>query len=235
MCIYHLQFLLVNFTIGWIPPHKYIDSDSVTVYTRTMPEQSDHMSIEELAEQVDISVRTVRYYITEGLLPGPEGRGKGAIYGEEHLLKLRLIRLLSQKHMPLAEMYHLLNRLALTEIRSMLAEEQRARELEQESQPLPPEEYIANLLRNAQAGRQDTLPEGSHTRRRLAEAPAAPEYSSSGKSGHTFPAQTGEIWRRWELAPGIELFINADAEERHHTLIERLFKIAGIPFQRFHK
>jgi DNA-binding transcriptional MerR regulator len=202
-----------------------------------MPEHTHHMTIEELAEQVDIPIRTIRYYITEGLLPGPEGRGKGAIYREEHLLKLRLIRLLSQQHMPLAEMYHLLNRLALAEIRTMLAEEeQRTRELEGASQPLSSQEYIASLLRNAQAVRQGTLPEQpSYAKKRVAEAPPTHGYSSSEKSEHASQTQTGEIWRRWELAPGIELFVNADVEERHRTLIERLFKIAGIPFQRFQK
>ena len=53
------------------------------------------MGIEELADLVGVPVRTVRYYIAEGLLPGPGTRGKGTVYGEEHLLRLRLIRLLA--------------------------------------------------------------------------------------------------------------------------------------------
>ena len=49
------------------------------------------LSIDELARSSELPVRTIRYYVAEGLLPGPGGRGKAATYGEDHLLRLRLI------------------------------------------------------------------------------------------------------------------------------------------------
>jgi DNA-binding transcriptional MerR regulator len=200
----------------------------------------EQLTIEELAEQVDVPVRTIRYYIAEGLLPGPEGRGKATTYGEEHLLRLRLIRLLSNQRMPLAEMYHLLNQLPLTEIRTLLAEEeQRTRELEHASQQPPPQEYIATLLRNAQAVRQ-VSPQAPATQQ--APAPAQPTAPSSTGKVHepprayeTSPIPVGEAWKRWELVPGVELHVKDGAEEQHRSLIERILKIAGVPFQRFRK
>src|SRR5690242_10862011 len=73
--------------------HKYnIDSDSVTVYNGIMLENEQTYTIEELAEQVGTPVRTIRFYIAEGLLSGPGTRGKAASYSGEHLLRLRLIR-----------------------------------------------------------------------------------------------------------------------------------------------
>lgn len=39
-----------------------------------------------------VSERTVRYYVEEGLLPSPRGRGRGAHFDDEHLVRLRLIR-----------------------------------------------------------------------------------------------------------------------------------------------
>src|SRR5947209_13631128 len=138
-----------------------------------MQEDTSHLTIEELAERVDIPVRTVRYYIAEGLLPGPEGRGKATTYGDEHLHRLRLIRLLSSQHRPLAEIHQLLNRLSLAEVRTLLAEEeQRARELEPGGQPTPPQEYIAILLKNAQASRLATSPVPA-----VRSAPAVPQVS----------------------------------------------------------
>src|SRR5258708_8765284 len=112
-----------------------IDSDSVSVYNKSMQESEPRFSIEELAELVGLSVRTIRYYIAEGLLPGPGSRGKAAAYSEEHLLKLRFIRRLSEQHMPLAEMQLFLTRLSLDEIRALLEEEeQRSQALKESAQ-----------------------------------------------------------------------------------------------------
>jgi DNA-binding transcriptional MerR regulator len=227
-------------------PSSTIDSNSVTVYNKNMQEHKSHLTIEELAEQVDIPVRTIRYYIAEGLLPGPEGRGKATTYGDEQLQRLRLIRLLSHQRMPLAEMYHLLNRLALTEVYTLLAEEnERTKELEKTSQPPAPQEYIATLLKNAQAVRQvsSQAPPAS----RPAPAPAPPSVQPGApvlaRKVHEAPKMygdgertpTGESWQRWELAPGVELHIKEGVEEQHRSLIERICKVAGMPFQREHK
>ena len=68
-----------------------------------MGEEERGWTVEELADLVGVPVRTIRYYITEGLLPGPGTRGKGTVYTEEHLLRLRLIRLLADQRVPLAQ------------------------------------------------------------------------------------------------------------------------------------
>ena len=60
-------------------------------------------SLSELAALAGATRRTVRYYISQGLLPAPEGTGRGARYGDEHLARLRLIRKLQARHLPLAE------------------------------------------------------------------------------------------------------------------------------------
>src|SRR5436853_4256848 len=88
------------------------------------------MSIEDLAARAGVRVRTVRFYIAEGLLPGPGARGRAAAYGEEHLLRLRLIRRLAERHVPLAEMRARFAHLPLEDVRALLAEEgRRAEEL----------------------------------------------------------------------------------------------------------
>ena len=45
-----------------------------------------------LAALCGVSERTVRYYVEEGLLPPPRGRGRGAHFEDDHLVRLRLIR-----------------------------------------------------------------------------------------------------------------------------------------------
>lgn len=213
-----------------------IDSTTDAVYNGDMQEDTLHLTIEELAEKVDTPVRTVRYYITEGLLPGPAGRGKATTYSEEHLQRLRLIRLLANQHRPLVEIHQLLNHLSLAEIRVLLAdEEQRAKELEAADQPPPPREYIANLLKSAQINRQRTSQAPSVPPAPQPASPAAHRvYESPGSYGSSTPP-VAETWRRWELAPGVELSVKEEAEEQQRALLERLWKAAGIPLQRFHK
>jgi len=60
-------------------------------------------SLAELAEEVGLSARTVRFYIGRGLMPGPEKAGRGASYGQEHLERLREIQRLQGEGLTLAE------------------------------------------------------------------------------------------------------------------------------------
>ena len=49
-------------------------------------------SIVELAQEAQVSRRTVRYYVQRGLLPPPEGKGRGSHYTQRHLQVLQLIK-----------------------------------------------------------------------------------------------------------------------------------------------
>jgi DNA-binding transcriptional MerR regulator len=60
-------------------------------------------SLADLEALTGVSGRTIRYYITRGLLPPAHGRGPSATYDQEHLNRLQVIRLLREEHIPLAE------------------------------------------------------------------------------------------------------------------------------------
>ena len=60
-------------------------------------------SLAELAEEVGLPARTVRFYIGRGLMPGPEKAGRGASYGQKHLERLREIQRLQADGLTLAE------------------------------------------------------------------------------------------------------------------------------------
>jgi DNA-binding transcriptional MerR regulator len=49
-----------------------------------------------LAAACGVTERTVRWYVEAQLLPPPAQRGRGAHFGEGHLVRLRLIRLLQE-------------------------------------------------------------------------------------------------------------------------------------------
>jgi DNA-binding transcriptional MerR regulator len=67
--------------------------------------------LEDLAAETGIESRTIRFYITQGLLSGPDSRGRGASYSEYHRDRLRAIKLLRD-----------VAKLDLREIRKVLAQ-----------------------------------------------------------------------------------------------------------------
>ena len=81
----------------------------------------DPYSLADLARLADVTPRTVRYYIAQGLLPAPEAAGPATRYGEGHLARLRLIRRLQRDHLPLAEIRARLERMGDDEIVAGLA------------------------------------------------------------------------------------------------------------------
>lgn len=50
------------------------------------------LSIKELSEQTNISIRKIRYYMQQKLIPRSHGQNKGAWYSEEHLTALLKIK-----------------------------------------------------------------------------------------------------------------------------------------------
>lgn len=60
-------------------------------------------SLAELTEAAGVSLRTVRYYIAEGLLPPPLGSGPASFYTPAHLDRLKLIGRLKDAYLPLKE------------------------------------------------------------------------------------------------------------------------------------
>ncbi len=65
-------------------------------------------SLKELCRATEVTERTVRYYISEGLLPPSSGSGPFSRYGYEHWLRLQIIRRLKDNYLPLSEIKNLL-------------------------------------------------------------------------------------------------------------------------------
>ena len=62
----------------------------------------------DLARETGISVRNIREYQDRGLLPAPDRAGRVAVYGEEHVVRLRLIDRLLRRGYTLAVIRDLL-------------------------------------------------------------------------------------------------------------------------------
>lgn len=64
-------------------------------------------TIDKLSELTGYSRRTIRYYIQEGLLKPPAGRGRGGFYYDSHLHKLQEIRAQQEQGIKLAAIQEL--------------------------------------------------------------------------------------------------------------------------------
>jgi DNA-binding transcriptional MerR regulator len=80
----------------------------------------DLYSLADLARLADVTTRTIRYYVAQGLLPSPEAAGPATRYGEGHLARLRLIKRLQRDHLPLAEIRSRLERMGDEEVQAVL-------------------------------------------------------------------------------------------------------------------
>lgn len=95
----------------------------------------DEYSLLDLCEAADVTPRTVRYYISSGLLPPAASQGPRASYPGESLQRLRLIKALQRQHLPLAEIRSRIDSLSPAE-RSQLLEPSRSNALDYISQAL---------------------------------------------------------------------------------------------------
>jgi len=176
---------------------KILDSNTVTVYDIGMEESIDALTVEELAERSETPVRTIRYYIGEGLLPKPTGRGRAAAYTADHLQRLQLIRRLVAQRVPLHEIRNQTAGLSSDDLGSLLADTRSRQEEMSSARISSPKDYLTALLDRAREGR---LPTGSS------------------------PALRRELWNRYELAPGVELHVSRSADESGRRLVEALLK-----------
>ena len=70
----------------------------------TAPSDTDNgISLNQLAKKSGVPERTIRYYISRGLIPGPVRGGRGAEYTPEHLAGIQTVRQLQSAGMTLAE------------------------------------------------------------------------------------------------------------------------------------
>ena len=188
---------------------------------QSAPDDDLELTLDELAQRVGISTRTIRFYIAQGLLEGPGTRGKAASYGAEHLVRLRLIRLLTARHVPLAEAQALLAGLALEDARALLAaEEERSGQLRDAEVRQSPRDYVSALLDEARQGRQEP------PRRKLEDPYTSKGWQAPPPSKVVAPKGAAS-WSRVVLAPGVELHVRADVGQPERELIERLLRAAG--------
>ncbi len=140
--------------------------------------------LDELARVAGVSPRTVRYYVQRGLLPAPAFKGRDTVYTGEHLVRLRGIKFLQERFLPLDAIQAELERRSPREIEELMARKDAA--------PRPVDTIV--------------YPPHQHPYRFPgANEPLVPRVEGPRRT------ERGESLTRFTLAPGLELTLSDDA------------------------
>lgn len=161
--------------------------------------EEDDLTLARLADQSGVSERTIRYYIQFGLLPAPEGAGPRSRYGRSHLGRLRLIRMLQDRHLPLS---------AIRKVLARRSEREIARIAESSGRKAPTSalDYVRSLLGSDAEGASLSM---------FAPRPVEP---------HGVEMDTRSHWERIRVAPDIELHVRRPLSKPDNRRLEELLR-----------
>lgn len=80
----------------------------------------DRYTLAELEDLTSLKGRTIRYYITQGLLPPAYGRGPSATYDQDHLLRLQAIHQMKDERQSLKAIKEYLEQLNTDDLAMMM-------------------------------------------------------------------------------------------------------------------
>ena len=154
-------------------------------------------SIGELAEEAGVSTRTIRYYVSEGLLPPPVGAGPNSRYTDAHLSQLGIIGRLKEQYLPLRE------------IRRRLIGHEISRRPR-----LPRRYHPSTTVPAGEIGKSPRTARSTGCRRpRRTSCPTRGRRRSSGtipSPKPTSPPEREQAWRRVSISDEAELLITED-------------------------
>jgi len=184
-------------------------------------EQEKKYTIDDLSELTGYSRRTIRYYIQEGLLDAPAGRGKGGFYFDSHLSQLQLIRQLQGRGMSLSAIFKYMER------------DQKPREqfnneyIKLDWNPKISEERFpaAKQRANMMKRKMDKI-----SGEEMLQIDKKILYNKSVIPDRQFyalpPQSPRDVWVRYEVTPGLEINIRRDVEENQKRKIDDIIRIA---------
>ena len=176
---------------------------------------SNEFTLDDLVNLSGLPLRTIRFYVQEGLLEGPDTRGRFSLYSQRHLDRLQVIKRLKKLRLPLQEIRSLLASMTPEEINRLYPEEEirnpyAKQVVEGESKPVSAStagasalEYIRNL-EMAHSNIQ-LVSEASESNIPQEKRPA-----SSGLANENEQILAGRVqqnWHRIKICEGVELHL----------------------------
>lgn len=214
------------------------------------------LSARELAERGDTTVRTVHYYVSEGLLPPPEGATRSAVYSNAHLARLRIIAALRSEGLALAAIRSRLTQMSDADVAEVLQTLERfdaeiragdvtalglieAAIVDQvnDTDTLPQIPRSAPAMYSEPAPQTDAAPDSARAYvDRLLRREHTPSAIPRSREAHVLPKQRPETWHHFTVDDGIEVRIREDRlrpERRQvEAFIDAVRDIARRSFRR---
>jgi DNA-binding transcriptional MerR regulator len=182
-------------------------------------------TLTDLAKLADVTTRTIRYYIVQGLLPSPAQAGAATRYNESHLDRLLLIKKLQAADVPLAKIRAQLARMPDEQIATMAGFGGLA------PTPSSAVDYIRQVLGRPTA--QSVAPAAQSVAQAApsvapAFAPAAPAPAPAAPQGES---RDRSQWERITLDPDIELHVRRPLTRANVKRVARLVALARQLFE----
>ena len=181
------------------------------------------LDIKQLCEATGVTPRTVHFYIQQGLLPPAASSGPSARYTDGHASRIRLIRLLQQQHLPLAEIAKRTKSLSDDQVEGLIAEAKQRRDQRRGSAL----DYVRSVLGDQKASSAEASPAapspvpGSASRSFSAQLSPAPFQGAPARSQ----------WDRFALTDGIELHVRRPLSRIQQRQLDRLVNAAREIFE----
>ena len=196
---------------------------------------SEH-TISELSALSGLSVRTIRYYLAQGLIPVAGKEGPATRYPEATLARLRLISRLRDAHLPLAEIRKQLLALSDDQVLALTgtpAEPEPAgtaldyvRSVLGGSRPeLTPQPTLAIRAALAMPAPASEVPQPRRMLLRRASIDAPSADAAAAPDDTTSFGQRSQ-WERVAITSDIELHLRRPLSRRDNRLVERLLAFA---------
>ena len=197
-------------------------------------------TLEDLSTISGFSLRTLRYYIQEGILQGPDTRGKNASYSQRHLDRIELVQRLKKLHLPLREINHIVENMNPEEI-SQIREYQDILNTKIKRPEFPDvSELSFNQNRSSALEYIQDLENKWENTKAIRETPQSPpssektpaenaSYTATGKHKTIPNTGTSEEWTRFIIHDGLEINFRqskaTDDELRIGMLVEYARKL----------
>ena len=190
--------------------------------------------INELAKLSKTTVRTIRYYTSEGLLPQPDSDGKYAYYDENHKNRLDLILRMKAAYLPLKEIRQIMLSLSDEQVTQRLMEQvstekeegvKRSESPGREKKGSEALNYISNILETQTRYRTNEL---------ISKKSALQNQKTISYSQSPLPLDPSDIenWQRIILSPGVELQLRYPADTETNNRVQQLITYAKKIFNK---
>ena len=204
----------------------------------------EQLLIGELAKRAGVSVRTIRYYISEGLLPAPDTKGRYAAYDERYIARIRLIQHWKKAYLPLREIRARLDALSEQDIQDQV-------EKAVDISPAPSiadsaEDYISRVMQPKRPSMKKAVPAPRDMDQMLVVHSDAlqelePSFLRSQGSSTSLrliameqvaePFAPDSRWLHLTLTDGVELHIRQPISPAVQDKVEKLIKFARRLFK----